>query len=96
MSERPTTLTIQVHVAVDSRGQWFAWGSGRKSDCDFRDESLALFNATAGWLNHADAIGCDEADVERFTIMAEIPIPDHVVFAQSVKREQRTLFPVVD
>ena len=94
MSDRPKTILIEIHVAVDSRGQWFAWGSGLKEDCDFRDESLALFNATAAWLNHEDEIGCDEADVERFTVLAEIPIPDHVVWATSVKPAQRTLFPV--
>lgn len=94
MSERQkrNPLLIEVHVAVDSHGQWFAWGSGVKDDSDFREESLALFNATAPWLNREDKIGCDEADVESFTVLAEIPIPDHVLLAKGVIRKQRELF----
>ena len=94
LDNKKRTILIEIHVAVDSRGQWFAYGSGLTDDSDFRDESLALFNATAAWLNHEDEIGCDEADIERFTVLAEIPIPDHVLFANKVKAmpKQRELF----
>lgn len=78
-------------LAVDSSGHWFAWGSGCKDDSDFREESLALFRKNV-WLDRTDDIGNDAADVEHFAVLAEIPVPDHVVFAQSVKPAQRTLF----
>lgn len=90
----PRKILIEIHVAIDSRGQWFAWGSGQKDDADFRDESLALFNATAAWLNHTDEIGNDAADIEHFTVLAEIPIPEHVLWANDVKPlpKQKELF----
>lgn len=88
----PRTITIEIHVAIDSRCQWFAWGSGTKDDSDFRDESIALFNANAPGLNHTDKLGNDAADVEHFTVFAEIPIPDHVVWASRVQRPQQEFF----
>lgn len=91
MSEHPKTIQIDIHVSVDSSGHWFAWGSGQRDDSDFREESLALFREHC-WLDRTDDIGNDAADVEHFAVLAKIPVPNHVVFAQSVKPAQRTLF----
>lgn len=90
--KEPQTISVSIHLVVDSAGRWFAYGSGFQDDDNFPEQTMDFLRQHAGYLDHTSEMGQDDEDVEHFTVLAEIPIPDHVVFASAVKPKQRELF----